>query len=254
MGINLTTLLFESINFVVLVFVLWRVLYRPLRASIEKRRAAVEEDLEAARAAREEAKERELEWAAREQELVALREQTRREALDAAEKEKSRILERAREDASAELSRARQLLETEHEAARHWVRTAIWQRSTDLAGRMLVALAPDDAPRILGDRLVELIDTNADAIREEAEEAPGLEVSIAGTRMPDAELLDALRASLTRALGHAPRFSTHEDESLVAGWTLRVGDRLFDASVAGQLEAFRALARELEGEERVGAA
>lgn len=252
MGINPTTLIFETINFVVLVFVLWRVLYRPLRASIEKRRAALEEDLEAGRVAREEAAARELEWAARDNELVELRQQTRQEALDAAEKEKSRILERAREDASAELSRARQLLETEHEAARHWVRATIWQRATDLAGRMLVALAPRETPRILGDRLVELLDRNGEAIREEAVETPGLEVSVCGARLPDAELLDALRESFTRTLGHPPRLSAHEDAALVAGWTVRFGDRLFDASIAGQLEAFRELARELEGEERIG--
>ncbi|HBQ13781.1 MAG TPA: F0F1 ATP synthase subunit B, partial [Myxococcales bacterium] len=37
MELSPTTLIFETINFLVLVFVLWRILYRPLRASIEAR-------------------------------------------------------------------------------------------------------------------------------------------------------------------------------------------------------------------------
>jgi F-type H+-transporting ATPase subunit b len=250
--LNPTTLLFETINFVVLALVLWRVLYRPLRESIVRRREAVREDLEQAERAREEAERLERSWAEREKELAALREEVRREAVEAAERERGRILERAREDASAELARARQLLDAEREAVERWVHTAVWEHGAELAGRMLVALAPDEVDRVLGERLVEVLERHAREVVEEAAEAEGAEVELAGARLPSPELVEKLRAALVRVLGRAPRLSTHEDESLVAGWTVRVGDRLFDASVAGQLTAFRDLARDLEREEARG--
>ncbi|HJL15238.1 MAG TPA: F0F1 ATP synthase subunit delta [Sandaracinaceae bacterium LLY-WYZ-13_1] len=248
MELDPTTLLFETINFVVLVFLLWRIVYRPLRRSIQKRQAAVREDLEKAEAARAEAERREGEWAAREKELAALREEVRAEAVEAAEKERARILERAREDASAELARVRQLQETEREAVEQWVRAAVWDRGTELAGRMLQALAPARVDEVLGERLVEVLERHADEVREELEESEGAEIEVSGATMPDPTLVSRLREVLARAVGHPPRLSTHEDESLVAGWTVRVGDRLFDASVAGQLAAFRELAREMERE------
>lgn len=244
MELSLTTLAFETINFLVLVLVLWRILYRPLRASIEARRAKVEADLAQAGEARERAEERQREWDAREEQLAALREEARREALDAAERERGRILERAREDAAAELARAQQLLESEREAAEQWVRRAVWERGTALAGHMLQRLAPDRVDAILGERLVEALEQGVVGLDEDE----GLEVELAGATQPSPELVSQVREVMRRALGRAPRLITVEDPSLLGGYTVRAGHRVVDGSIAGQLAAFRELARELDGE------
>ncbi|GAB5545600.1 MAG: F0F1 ATP synthase subunit delta [Sandaracinaceae bacterium] len=244
MELSPTTLIFETINFLVLVFVLWRILYRPLRASIEARRAKVEADLSHAAEARERAEERQREWEARDDQLAALRDEARREALDLAERERGRILDRAREDASAELTRAQQLVESEREAAEQWVRRAVWERGTALAGRMLQRLAPDRVDAILGERLVEALESSLGALDEE----DGLTVELAGAAPPSAELVSQVREVMRRALGHAPRLTTVEDPSLVGGYTVRAGHHVVDASIAGQLAAFRELARELDAE------
>ena len=245
MDLNFTTLIFETINFVVLVWILWRVLYRPLRQSVEARRAALAAELERAQRARQESDDREKEWAARETELATLRETTRRDALDAAEAEKSRLLASAREDASAELTRVRQLLETEREAAGRWVHNAVFERATELAGRLLIALAPGETDRVLADRLVEEVE-RADAFEGAPTDAGPLEVEIAGVQLPEALLVDRIKGALAGSTTRPLKLTTRQDPTLVAGWTLRVGDRLFDASIAGQLEAFRDLARSLD--------
>ncbi|MGF1465535.1 MAG: F0F1 ATP synthase subunit delta [Sandaracinaceae bacterium] len=248
MELNPTTIVFEIVNFVVLALILWRVLYRPLRRAIEARQARIEEDLQAARSAREEAERGRQVWEARERELRALREEVRRDALDGVEAERSRILAQAREDAAAELARVRQLLSAEQEAAAAWVRSEAWARSTELAGRMLLTLAPEQAEQALADRLVEVLDAavsrgDLDAVQED--DAPRVELT--GTRTPSADLVARVRAALERS-GSSPRITTSEDPSLVAGWTLRVGDQVVDGSIAGQLEAFRELAQRLDEE------
>ncbi len=53
MTFNVWTFLFEIVNFVVLAYILHRILYRPLRAAIDQRRAVLaktQSDAEAARA------------------------------------------------------------------------------------------------------------------------------------------------------------------------------------------------------------
>jgi len=72
---------------------------------------------------------------------------------------------------------------------------------------------------------------------------------VCGARMAERPELDALRGALEGRLAGAPKITVREDPDLIAGWTIRIGDRLFDASIAGELEAFRDLARALESDE-----
>lgn len=249
MELEPTTLIFETINFVVLMLVLWRLVYRPLRRSIETRRAAIAEDLETASAAREEAEQLEANWRERQQELDSLRADVRREALDEAERERAAILARAREDADAERARISQLLDSEREAAARWVRSEIWSRGTELAGRLMRELAPEAVDEALWSRLLEVIEQRAEELRVEPEEGSGeVDVELTGARMPEPEQIDALKELVRRVVGGSPRMTVREAEDLLAGWTVRIGDKLFDGSVAGELEAFRDLARELADE------
>jgi len=241
MSFDLTTAVFETINFLVLTAILWRLLYRPLRRSIEARRATVAEDVERARQARAEAEALESQWRAREADLDALRERTRRDAVDEAEAERARILARAREDADAERARVTQLLETERDAAARRVRSAVWSRGTDLAGRLAVALVPDSLDEALFRRLLDVVAERAPQLTD-----PDPEVELTGARLAGPERTEALRAVVAGALGRTPRMTVREDEELLAGWTVRIGDLRFDGSLAGELDAFRELARELD--------
>src|SRR5690606_13987637 len=98
------------------------------------------------------------EWQHKHEELEALRASVRAEVLDGAQKERAAILERAREDASAELARVRQLLSSEREAAECWVHATILERGSDLAGRLLLAIAPQAADEALAERLLSTLE------------------------------------------------------------------------------------------------
>src|SRR5690606_16501423 len=137
------------------------------------------------------------------------------DVLDGAEKERAAILERAREDARAEMARVRQLLTAEREAAERWVRSAVIERATDLAGRMLLALAPEAIEEALARRLIDVLAKRGEELsRTIGEDEP--EVELTGARLPDPALAERVAGVLRAALGRPLRLTTRGDGSLVA--------------------------------------
>lgn len=244
MGFSITTFVFELVNFLALVWLLQRIVYRPLKKGISERRDAL--------AAREDEASRRLDEAAKldadvrdqYEKLELLRSQTIREATEQAAEERARLLEQAREDAAAERARAQKLLESEREAAAAWVRELAVEHGTNVAGRMLMQLAPDAVEDALFARLMEELERRREAIRTAWVRAGAGEVDVTFAHMPADTTVTELRERLAGVLGKAPRLVLREDEGIIAGSCMRVGHLVLDASVAGQLEAFRDRVRE----------
>ena len=100
MKFNIWTLLFQIINFIVLLYILRRILYKPIREIIEKRRGLIAKTVEDAEKTKKEA----LELKEKHQEELnklkilqnRMLEQTREEAL----KDRNKLLSEAEKDAA----------------------------------------------------------------------------------------------------------------------------------------------------------
>ena len=107
MSFNIWTFLFEIVNFVVLAYVLHRLLYRPLRAAIDHRRAAILETQDEAEKARVDA--------------VAMQKQVQSQLADM-EKERHEAIQKTRELAGAErqklIAEGQKIIERRQEEAR----------------------------------------------------------------------------------------------------------------------------------------
>ncbi len=115
--INLVGLAFQVINFLLLLFILNRLLFKPLLGRMDERRAKIEKGLEDAEVA---ARDRELARAEREAAVVEARKEaaemiaradkiatdTRNEILAEARKEAEKVTQRAREEIDAEKEKA----------------------------------------------------------------------------------------------------------------------------------------------------
>lgn len=254
MGFDATTFFFEIINFIVLVWLLQRLVYKPLRGAIDKRRAEIEAEQRDVAKALERVEELKAELKTKSASLDDLRDATIREATDRASRERARILEQAAEDAASERKRAERLLETEREAALGWVKSLAVEKGTELAGKMLAELAPDSIDSLLAEQLSREIEASKDKLRQEAEARAslsdgGVDVEIVWAKWPTNEVLEPLKATLSQALGDKLRLSVKEDASLEGGLRVRVGDRVLDASIAGHLEALRERALALVDDE-----
>src|SRR4029450_3940136 len=120
--INLDKSLFlQVVNFLVLLFILWKLLYKPLVAKMEERTQAIKKSLEEAEAARAEAEKQRAEHAAQikaayaEAQAIratALKETAdeQRRLIDAARAEAGRLVEAAKAGTAQDIVRARQQL------------------------------------------------------------------------------------------------------------------------------------------------
>lgn len=247
MGFNLTTFLFEIVNFLVLVWLLSRLVYKPLQRAIDQRNRAIHEREDAAEERMKQAEQSLSDYQQRRAELDDLGAQVIRDAAEQASEERARILEQAREDAAAERARAQRMLEAEREAALAWVREVLVEHSAEVAGRILARLAPQALEPALLDQLLDELDRQSDVLKHEARADGGAapEVEVTFAKMPGDDGVSLLRDRLGRTLGLAPRLALREDDTLGAGLVVRVGHRVLDASMAGQLEAFRDTVREM---------
>lgn len=250
MGFSLTTLIFEIVNFVVLLFLLSRLVFRPIRRAIAERRAAlaaqqaeVAERLKQAEALRAEHEQRA-------KDLELLRAEVLQQAREDAARESARFLEEAREEAAADRARSQRVIDTEREAALGWAREVAIKSGMELAGRLLCVLAPQAADEALVALLCEELGRQAPELRPaDGDELPQV-AEVIWARPAEQSQVDRLREALRASLGRDSALSQREDPSLLAGVVLRVGHRVLDASVAGQLaflaERTRALLPEVE--------
>jgi F-type H+-transporting ATPase subunit b len=118
------SLIIQVANFLILLFLLHRLLYKPLLAKMEERTGAIKRSLDEAQAARAEAARQQAENEARlraaHAEAAAIRAQALKEAgeeqrrlVDAARAESQRLIEGARAQMDADIRRAREELRRE---------------------------------------------------------------------------------------------------------------------------------------------
>lgn len=251
MSFNLTTFVFEVVNFVVLLALLQRMVFRPLREGIDARRSALAERDAKLAAAEAKLAADESALTLRAEELDRLRHDAIREAAEGAAEERARILEQARDDAAADRQRAQRLLEAERSTAAAELRELAIERSADLAGRLLIQLAPQTADGLLLDLMVRELDSHGAGLRPLIRESP-VELDLEWAKMPRDAERERLTAAFERVLERPLRLTHREDPTLMAGVRARVCNRLLDATVAGQVELLKERARAmiLEDESR----
>ncbi|MGE0323584.1 MAG: F0F1 ATP synthase subunit delta [Polyangiaceae bacterium] len=248
MGFSLTTFIFEIANFLVLMWILNRLVYRPLKRGVEQRRGDLKRQEDELAAALAEARARQGSADEQRREVDGLRDQVLREATHRASEERARLLAQAREDADAERARARRMLSVEREAAANWVRELAVEHGAQIAGRMLMDISPEGVDGAIFDRLLEELERRREDLRATGAE----EVEATFARLPSTETVARLRAALNALFEQSPHLVLRDDDALVAGLILRVGHVVLDASIAGQLDVFRDRVRNLlEREARV---
>lgn len=218
MTIDWWTLGLQTVNVLVLVWILARFLFKPVAKIIAERQAAAREALDAAEQARAEAETAKNAAAAERDRIAATRADLLAKAQDAAETEKRKLLAAAR--AAAETARA----ETREDLAR--MRAAQAGALTDAAG----ALAADIALRLL-DRLPDtarvagFIDGLAEAVTAlPATTRDGIgadaPVPIRAPRPLTGDERARLETRLTEALGRKVTLRIETDPDLIAGLEL----------------------------------
>jgi len=153
-NIDWRSLSVQMLNFIVLLVILTKLLYRPFLAKMEERTAAIRSALEQAQAARSEAarqqEENEARLRAAHAEAAAIREQALKEASD----EQRRLLEAARAESQRMVDGAKAQLEADARRAREELRREVGELATTVAEKLIRrSLRDEDHRRIVADAI-----------------------------------------------------------------------------------------------------
>lgn len=153
MTFDWTTLALQAINFLVLVWLLHRLLYRPVLAAIDRRRASEARALGDAAAAQRAAEAEQAHWQTERETLDADRRALRQQAEHDATERAQAILNDARTEAERLIAQGRDTLTAERDALAAEVRHEASQVARRLAERLLREIAPDVGPEPFLERL-----------------------------------------------------------------------------------------------------
>ena len=241
MNIHFWTFIFQIVNFVVVAFVLHRLLYRPLHEAIDRRREATLKAQADAQRAGQEAEALRARFAAQLAEAERQREQWVREAHRQAEAEGRRLLDDARQTARQQAEAASRQLADERAESLAAVRQEIVLLAVDLAQRFLQQSADRTLHRQLVARLLESLAAVSDDERRQLLIGwqPGDPAVVETAEELDRESLDAISAAVAGIIRGQAAIQVKINPALVCGARLRLGGQAWDASLGGSLEAVR---------------
>lgn len=238
LGINLGYLLVQIFNFLILLVVLRAWVFKPVLGLLEDRRERIAQGLEDARVA-EEAREKAEEEA---EEIIA---EAQQEANKRVREATTRAEEAARDIRSAAEEEANEIRESAAAEAEQAKQEALGELRGQIASLAMAA-----AQKLIGEALDErrqraLIDeffsgvTQGEVVVLKGKQVAGQSAEVtSAVPLTEAEQ-DQVKEDVLEKLGGSATVSFKVDPSILGGLIVRVGDRVIDGSVAGQLENMR---------------
>jgi F-type H+-transporting ATPase subunit b len=239
-GIDWFTFGAQVVNFVILLLLLKRFLYRPVIAAVDRRRERIDERVEAAEEARRTAREERREAAAEREQLEEERARRLQEIEREAEEAREESLAEVREEARAARERWHRALHRERasflaelrELAAREIQRSVRSVLSEMTGRDIEGEAVD----LLVDRLDDLEDDEREAFAEAVRSRDGAVEVRTRFGLPDGQR-ERLEARLREVVGRPVETRVETAGDVVWGIDLRAGDLKIGWSVASRLDA-----------------
>lgn len=243
MRIDWWTLSLQAINFLVLVWLLWRFLFRPVKDVLARRREVAEA---AAGKLDESRKEVEEEKRHYEQARRALADEHRaleKEMHAELAQERERVLGQAREEAGKIVESARSRLEEERESTLESLRGEVAELAAGMAAHLLGQASPQAYNELMlariGERLEHLSDDERRQLEADLSAGDAVIRIRTGVELDDASRLQWSQR-LRELLNSSAAIEFATDDSLIAGAALELPHAVIEFSWADQLEAAKA--------------
>lgn len=244
MKFNIWTLLFQIINFVILLYILRRILYKPIREIIEKRRGLIAKTVEDAEKTKKEAlelKEKNQEELNKAKELQSqMLEQTREEAL----KDRNKLLDEANKEAAKINEKEKALIYAEKMRIESELKNKTLEIVSVFASNLLKDISDEELHNAIFRKLLKengRIISDISKIKE-TEEILNIDLITAyPLQMGDVKTFqETLESKLTKKV----KINTTIDKMLIAGVRIKAYDMIYDSSLAGQVNALASRLKE----------
>lgn len=239
LGLNLGYLFVQIFNFLIIFVVLRAWVFKPIIGLLETRREAIARGLEDARVAAEARANAEKEA----QDIIA---KAQAEANQKISEATERAEEAAREvhaHAEAEAAKAREaaLAEVDQERDRILadVRGQVATLSMAAAQRLIGEALDEQRQHALIEEFFSGVKAGKVIVLEDVTGLTGASAEVTSALPLSAEEQDAVKSDVLAKLGAQASVAFRVDPAILGGLVVRVGDKVLDGSVAGQLETMR---------------
>jgi F-type H+-transporting ATPase subunit b len=238
-NINWSTLLFQILNFAIMVFILSRVFFKPVVRILDQRSEQVTKSLQEAEEREKKAAEAQAQYeqtlAEAQEQVLVMQQQAQEDLLQTKQQvlaEAREQVQHMRETTEHDLEQARQEAIAEH-------RRELGYLAIELSGRLMrqaggAAFQEATIQEFL-DRLEHLQpETYRQALS--ADDTSALHVQVVSAQELADEQQSALQAYTAKLLNREIEVRYRIDPSLIAGATMRFGGIVIDGSLSGQLQ------------------
>jgi F-type H+-transporting ATPase subunit b len=237
-SINWWTFLFQTLNFVVLAYVLHRLLYKPLHEAIVLRQQAGARAQAEAVKAREQAEAVQKQLEIRLAETEQQRQEVLSEARAQAEAEGRKLLTAAETTINQRRDEAAEALRRQRDEALRLLRSEVVGQAVALSRRLLAEAADRTLHRQLTLHLAETLrhlpDKERDRVRAQWRPEDG--VTLETAEETDGDTLARVNEAVATVIGNHVTLAVQSRPDLLGGVRLCLGGQVWDSSLAGQLE------------------
>jgi len=241
MELDWTTFLLEIANFLILVWIMNRLLYRPVMNAIAARRAGLAKTAAEAEQLREDAAELEARYRSRLTEWEREKEGLRKEMLIELSADRTRLEAALHASLEQERDKARTIRDQDlRDRLREMEEIALGQGSRFVTRLLEEVTTPELEERLLKLFLSSLATLPAERLRAIADalSEPGVPVRAASAFVCPEERRTEIRQRLSEICGYQGGIEFVEEPALLAGMQLRAGPWILDATLRGELSFF----------------
>jgi F-type H+-transporting ATPase subunit b len=249
MEFNLTTFIFEIINFLILIWILQRIFYKPLLEVIAKRRQFIDQSLSDAKNLKLQAEQQCSHYENRQK----LWEQEKQAAISALhrqmEAERKAHLDKLNADLEQERQKANVLLAKQRRELQQQVEKQALRNGAKFAGMLLQQSAGPE----LEARLFTLLMDNLVTLPEACKlcltmmgTKKSVPIKITSAYPLPVEMRRQLEQKLGTLINSQLNFQYHQDKALIAGLRMDIGAWVLNANLQHELTGFTEIANEPE--------
>lgn len=241
MELNWSTFVLEIVNFLVLVWILQRFLYKPVLDMIARRQGYIEQSLQEAKNDRQQAERlhhlyegRLSDW---EQEKQAARKILERDL----DEERTRRLDDLRSELNQERQKVQVIAQREQERQTRRLEQRAIALGASFASRLLSRIAGPELERQLVEAALHDLHALPDDQREQLRQAWRAEsgpLTVTTAYALDAPLRSALENTIDQLAGRSVSCNYHEDRNLIAGLRASWGPWILHANIQDDLKSF----------------
>ncbi len=238
LGLNLGYLFVQIFNFAIIFVVLRAWVYKPILGLLERRRTAIAEGLEDARIAAEARQNAEQEAEKVLADAQANASQIMREANERAETQGKEVIAAAEAEAAQKREETLAEGESERERILGELRGQVGTLAIAAAQKLINASLDEQRQRVLIDEFFSGVKSGQVVVLE-GQQVSGASAEVTSALPLTAEEKESVKQDVLAQVGDQATVTFRVDPAILGGLIVRVGDKVLDGSVSGQLESMR---------------